>query len=136
VTYDAFARVVAERHADTLYSTDGTTVDDQVASLLRGDGDTVTRTLAVAESCTGGLLLARLTNPPGASAYVMGGVVAYSNDAKVEQVGVGRDLIESHGAVSQEVAEARAWGPTSASALQASPAQAAAPSRSPSASYG
>ncbi len=121
--YDAFARIVAERHADTLYSTDGTTVDDQVAALLLGRqltadlppaearGSTGTkRTIAVAESCTGGLLAARLTDPPGASEYVLGGVVAYSNDVKAEQVGVPRELIERHGAVSQEVAEALADG--------------------------
>ncbi len=109
-TYDAFAELVGRRHADTLYSTDGTTVDDQVASLLRGGGDTLTRTIAVAESCTGGLLAARLTDPPGASEYMLGGVMAYSNDVKVEQVGVGRELIERHGAVSAEVAHALAAG--------------------------
>jgi nicotinamide-nucleotide amidase len=109
-TYDAFVQIVATRHADTLYSVDGTTVDDQVAALLRGDGGTTTRTIAVAESCTGGLLLARLTNPPGASAYVLGGVVAYSNDVKIAEVGVGRETIERHGAVSSEVAWALADG--------------------------
>ena len=109
-TYDAFADVVARRHADTLYSTDGTTVDDQVTAALKGNGQTPPRTIAVAESCTGGLLLARLTNPPGASEYMLGGVVAYSNDVKVAQVGMGRELIESHGSVSQEVASALAEG--------------------------
>jgi nicotinamide-nucleotide amidase len=108
--YDAFAQVVATRHANTLYSVDGTTVDDQVTALLRGDGQTATHTIAVAESCTGGLLLARLTNPPGASAYVLGGVVAYSNDVKVALVGVGRETIERHGAVSSEIAQALADG--------------------------
>jgi nicotinamide-nucleotide amidase len=108
--YDAFAQLVAGRHADMLYSVDGTTVDDQVAALLRGGGETAARTISVAESCTGGMLLARLTNPPGASAYVLGGVVAYSNDVKVEQVGVPRETIERHGAVSTEVAQALADG--------------------------
>jgi nicotinamide-nucleotide amidase len=125
--YDTFARIVATRHADTLYSTDGTTVDEQVASLLRGGSPgssesdsrqvsveqsemTGVHTIAIAESCTGGLLLARLTNPPGASAYVLGGVVAYSNDVKVRQVGVERETIERHGAVSEEVARALADG--------------------------
>jgi competence/damage-inducible protein CinA-like protein len=108
--YDAFAALVASRHADTLYSTDGTTVDDQVAALLRTDGDRPTRTIATAESCTGGLLAARLTNPPGASEYVLGGIVAYSNDAKVAQAGVEPQAIERHGAVSQEVAEQLASG--------------------------
>ena len=108
--YDAFARVVERRHADTLYSADGSTVDDQVAALLRGDGETAPHTIAVAESCTGGLLLARLTDPPGASAYVLGGVVAYSNDVKVADAGVERETIERHGAVSAEVAQALAEG--------------------------
>ena len=109
-TYDAFAEMVAARHPDTLYSVDGSTVDDQVASLLRRDGQTATRRIAVAESCTGGLLLARLTNPPGASAYVMGGVVAYSNEVKIAHVGVAEETIARHGAVSGEVASELADG--------------------------
>jgi nicotinamide-nucleotide amidase len=123
--YEAFARVVAERHADTLYSTDGASVDDLVASLLRGyatdrrsTGSPIgqrrsafaRRTIAVAESCTGGLLAARLTDPPGASEYVLGGIVAYSNEAKVEQVGVASEAIERHGAVSEQVARELAAG--------------------------
>lgn len=109
--YDAFVGVVERRHADTLYSTDGSTIDDQVASLLmNGDGNTKSHTIAVAESCTGGLLLGRLTNPPGASQYVLGGIVAYSNDAKATQVGVSRETIERHGAVSEQVAKALAEG--------------------------
>jgi nicotinamide-nucleotide amidase len=106
-SYGAFARLVEERHSDTLYSTDGTTVDDQVAELLLGGQPT---TIAVAESCTGGLLAARLTNPPGASAYVLGAVVAYSNELKVAGVGVAPETIEAHGAVSAEVAQALAEG--------------------------
>jgi nicotinamide-nucleotide amidase len=105
--YEAFAELVEERHADTLYSTDGTTVDDQVAALLRSE---LTTTIAVAESCTGGLLAARLTNPPGASEYVLGGIVAYANEAKVAQAGVTSEAIEEHGAVSGEVARALAEG--------------------------
>jgi nicotinamide-nucleotide amidase len=108
--YEAFAGIVATRHAETLYSTDGTSVDEQVAALLRGEGDRAGRTIAVAESCTGGLLTARLTNPPGASKHVLGGIVAYSNDLKVSQAGVPREEIERHGAVSEEVAKALAQG--------------------------
>jgi len=108
--YAAFAAIVAERHADTLYSTDGATVDEQVAALLRGDGGGPKRTIAVAESCTGGLLSARLTNPPGASEYVLGGIVAYSNDVKVALAGVPLDLLARHGAVSEEVSRALAQG--------------------------
>jgi nicotinamide-nucleotide amidase len=108
--YDAFVTVVAERHADALFSRDGSTIDEQVAALLRGDGSGQRRSIATAESCTGGLLAARLTELPGASDYMRGGIVAYSNDVKVSQVGVPRELIDTHGAVSQEVAEALADG--------------------------
>jgi nicotinamide-nucleotide amidase len=108
--YEAFAAIVAERHADTLYSVDGTTVDEQVATLLKGEAGRPKRTVAVAESCTGGLLAARLTNPPGASEYVLGGVVAYANEVKVAQVGVPPETIEAHGAVSEQVAKALAHG--------------------------
>jgi nicotinamide-nucleotide amidase len=93
-----------ERHGDTLFSEDGSTIDEQVAALLEG------RTVATAESCTGGLIAARLTERPGSSAYVAGGVVAYSNEAKVTQAGVDPALIEGHGAVSPEVARALAEG--------------------------
>jgi len=68
------------------------------------------RTVSVAESCTGGLLAARLTEKPGASDYVKGGIVVYSNDAKIAQAGVPAELIERHGAVSAEVARALAEG--------------------------
>jgi nicotinamide-nucleotide amidase len=101
---DALEEIIAERHADLLFSRDGTTIDDQVAELLSG------RMIAVAESCSGGLLAARLTERPGSSAYVAGGVVSYSNEAKVELLGVDASLIEKHGAVSLEVAEAMADG--------------------------
>jgi nicotinamide-nucleotide amidase len=107
--YESFAAIVAERHADTLYSRDGTTVDDQVAALLRGANH-----IAVAESCTSGLLTARLTNPPGASNYVSGGIVAYSDEVKIAQVGVKRQTIERHGAVSEQVARELAAGVRSA----------------------
>ena len=68
------------------------------------------RTIATAESCTGGLLAARLTDLPGSSDYVTGGIVAYSNEVKVAQAGVPAELIERHGAVSGEVAAALAQG--------------------------
>jgi competence/damage-inducible protein CinA-like protein len=102
--YRALADFVAVRHRDTLFSGDGSTVDQQVATLLDG------RTVAVAESCTGGLMSARLTERPGSSAYFPGGVVAYSNAAKVALAGVDATLIERFGAVSTEVAEALAEG--------------------------
>jgi nicotinamide-nucleotide amidase len=104
--YDALATVVRERHPGTLFSDDGTTVDQQVAELLRSRG----LTIATAESCTGGLLAARLTELPGSSDYVLGGIVAYANSAKAAMADVPAELIERHGAVSTEVAEALADG--------------------------
>ena len=92
------------RHQKTLFSLDGTTVDQMVAGLLAG------RKLAVAESCTAGILATRVTNIPGASEYFLGGVVSYSNQAKVELLGVDAALIEEKGAVSPEVAKAMAQG--------------------------
>jgi nicotinamide-nucleotide amidase len=105
-TYGEFADVVKRRHSDALFSDDGSTVDEQVAALLRSSS----RTIATAESCTGGLLAARLTELAGASDYLKGGIVAYSNEAKVSQAGVAQELIERHGAVSAEVAQALAAG--------------------------
>ena len=102
--YDAFAAGIRARHGDTLFSEDGATVDEQVAALLAG------RTVAVAESCTGGLMAGRLTDRAGSSAYVLGGVVVYSNEAKVAFADVPAALIEAHGAVSPEVAAALADG--------------------------
>jgi competence/damage-inducible protein CinA-like protein len=108
--YEQLAALVARRHADTLFSEDGSTVDEQVAALLRGGEGRPARTVATAESCTGGLLAGRLTELAGSSEYVLGGVVAYSNEVKVAQLGVARELIERHGAVSPEVAGALAQG--------------------------
>jgi nicotinamide-nucleotide amidase len=102
--YDALVELLRERHAREIFSEDGSRIDDQVAQLLAG------RRIATAESCTAGMLTARLTERPGSSAYVMGGVVAYSNDAKVELLGVDPALIERHGAVSEPVADAMAEG--------------------------
>jgi nicotinamide-nucleotide amidase len=101
---DGLEEIIAERHSDLLFSRDGSTIDDQVAQLLAG------RTIGLAESCSGGLLAARLTERPGSSAYVAGGVVSYANEAKVDLLGVDPGLIEAHGAVSLEVAEAMADG--------------------------
>jgi len=104
--YEALEDVIRERHAATLFSDDGSTIDDLVARALLDQGATI----ATAESCTGGLLAARLTERAGSSAYVLGGVVAYANSAKVHVVGVDPELITRHGAVSPEVAEALALG--------------------------
>jgi PncC family amidohydrolase len=66
--------------------------------------------IAVAESCTGGLITSRLTDVPGSSRYVVRGIVAYTNESKVELLGVAPTLIDEHGAVSEPVAKAMAEG--------------------------
>jgi nicotinamide-nucleotide amidase len=104
--YEALLEFLAARHERELFSRDGSTVDQQVAELLRAGG----HTLAVAESCTGGGFASRLTDRAGSSAYFLGGAVVYSNQAKVDLAGVDPDLLERHGAVSYEVAEALASG--------------------------
>jgi nicotinamide-nucleotide amidase len=102
--YARLTQLLRDKHGHQLYSEDGSSVDDQVARLLAGRG------VATAESCTAGLLAARLTDRAGSSDYVMGGVVSYSNQAKVELLGVDPALIEEHGAVSEPVAAAMAAG--------------------------
>lgn len=97
---------IAARHARHLVSADGTSTDELLARVLREHGLTV----GTAESCTGGLLAGRLTDLPGSSDYVLGGIVAYANSAKVALLGVPADLIERHGAVSAQVARAMADG--------------------------
>lgn len=92
--YTQLTKLLRERHGHQLYSEDGSRVDDLVAQLLTG------HRIATAESCTAGLLAARLTDRPGSSDYVAGGVVSYSNEAKAEVLGVDPALIEAHGAVS------------------------------------
>jgi nicotinamide-nucleotide amidase len=95
---------LVERHREETFSLDGETIDAQVATLLLG------HTLGLAESCSGGLLAARITDLEGASEYMAGGVVVYSNEAKQDLLGVDPELIEAKGAVSPEVAEAMALG--------------------------
>jgi competence/damage-inducible protein CinA-like protein len=102
--YDDLLALLRERHAAQLFSVDGALVDDQVAELLAG------RTIATAESCTAGMVAARLTDRAGSSAYVAGGVVSYSNQAKMDLLGVDAELLAAHGAVSEPVAEAMAAG--------------------------
>ena len=102
--YSELVSLLRERHGRELFSEDGARIDDLVAQLLAG------RRIATAESCTAGLLAARLTERPGSSDYVAGGVVAYANGAKVELLDVDPELIEKHGAVSEPVAEAMAEG--------------------------
>jgi nicotinamide-nucleotide amidase len=101
---EALIAGIEARHGRFLFSRDGSTIDEQLADLLEG------HKIATAESCTGGLLAARLTERDGASAYVQGGAVTYSNEAKTEVLGVPAEMIAEHGAVSNEVAEAMADG--------------------------
>ncbi|HEY3542234.1 MAG TPA: nicotinamide-nucleotide amidohydrolase family protein [Gaiellaceae bacterium] len=108
----------AEARADTLereflgpldewlYGRDERGVEEHVLELCRARG----LTLATAESCSGGLVAARLTSVPGSSDVLLGGVVAYANEVKERELGVPRALLEQHGAVSAEVAAAMAHG--------------------------
>jgi nicotinamide-nucleotide amidase len=91
---------------DDVFSTDGRSLEQVVGDLLRGLG----WRMATAESCTGGLVASRLTDVPGSSDYLERGVVAYSNRAKTELLGVPEDVIAAHGAVSEAVGEAMAAG--------------------------
>jgi nicotinamide-nucleotide amidase len=89
-----------------LFSTNSETMQHVVGEMLRSRG----LKIAAAESCTGGLVMARLTEVPGSSAYVDRGIVAYSNQSKTDLLGVPASLIAAHGAVSEPVAEAMASG--------------------------
>lgn len=101
------ARLIAALQAEVpVYSTDGRTVDDLIADALRTRGVR----LAVAESCTGGQLGARITARPGSSDYFAGGVISYGNQAKMDLLGVPTDALAQYGAVSEEVARAMAEG--------------------------
>ncbi len=100
-------QLLYDRLGEVIYAEgDSNSLEAAVVALLRSKG----LTLATAESCTGGLVAQRVTDVPGSSDIFLGGVVAYSNEAKIKFVGVDPALIESHGAVSTEVAEALATG--------------------------
>ncbi len=99
------ARLV-ETLGDVVFSLDGRALEVVVADALLAGG----LTIAAAESCTGGLFMSRLTEVPGSSAWVIGGLVAYSNDVKIRELGVSPDLIAADGAVSEAVASAMADG--------------------------
>ena len=103
---EAAVAELEEVFGDAVYSTDGRALEAVVGELLRGKR----LTIAVAESCTGGLLASRLTDVPGSSEYVERGAVCYSNRAKTEWLGVPEALIAEHGAVSEAVAREMAAG--------------------------
>lgn len=97
---------VRERLGDHIYATGDEGMEETVGRLLRERG----LTLAVAESCTGGLIGHRLTDVPGSSAYLLLGVIAYSNAAKEQQLGVRAETLQAHGAVSEATAAEMAEG--------------------------
>ena len=97
---------IKARIGDYIYGEDDDNMEAAVGRLLTAKG----KTLAVAESCSGGLLSHRLTNIPGSSAYLLAGLVTYSNEAKISLLGVEPDIITAHGAVSAETAIRMASG--------------------------
>lgn len=99
-------REIRKRLGDHIYGTDEESLELIVGRLLREAG----LTLAVAESCTGGLIGHRLTNVPGSSDYLMASLVTYSNESKTDLLGVAPETIREHGAVSGETACAMAAG--------------------------
>ncbi|NLG45357.1 competence/damage-inducible protein A [Gordonia sp. (in: high G+C Gram-positive bacteria)] len=102
--YRSLEQAILASHGDRVYSTDGATIDAVLAELL---GD---RTIGTAESCTGGMVAAALTDRPGSSSYMLGGIVSYANEVKSGVLGVPSELIEELGAVSEPVAKAMAEG--------------------------
>ena len=103
---DEVADLVEDELDDAVYSRDGQSLEQIVGYWLQMRN----ATLAVAESCTGGLLAERITSVAGSSRYFVGGAVVYSNNLKTEFAGVPADMIVRHGAVSREVAAALAEG--------------------------
>jgi len=97
---------VEDEMGDAIYSTKGETIEQIVSYLLQMRG----MTLAVAESCTGGMLAERITSVSGSSRYFLGGAVVYSNELKTQFANVPKSMIDRHGAVSREVAAAMAEG--------------------------
>ena len=103
---DELAHKIAEKLGVAVFALDGEKLEAVVGKMLLESG----KTLAVAESCTGGLIGSRLTDVPGSSAYFVEGVVSYSNAAKVRTLSVPAEIVEKFGAVSAETAEAMATG--------------------------
>jgi nicotinamide-nucleotide amidase len=99
-------RDLKKRLGENIFSSLGEELEEVIGPLLRQSQ----RTLAIAESCTGGLLGHRITNVSGSSDYFLQGVLTYSNESKIQLLGIPSDIILQHGAVSHEVAEAMAIG--------------------------
>jgi nicotinamide-nucleotide amidase len=103
---EELAAKIQAKLGDAIFTTSGESMEEIVGRQLRESG----RTLAVAESCTAGMLGMHITRVPGSSGYFLGGILCYSNEAKTGLCGVPGDLLETHGAVSAQVAEAMARG--------------------------
>lgn len=97
---------IRKRLGSYIFAYDEETLEGVVAGLLKEQG----RTVSVAESCTGGLITDRLTDIPGSSMYLERGLVTYSNRSKTELLGVTEDILQKHGAVSEETARLMAEG--------------------------
>jgi len=100
------ANVIRERLGKYIYAEGNVEMEEVVGKILRESG----KTISTAESSTGGLIVSRLVNVPGSSAYVMAGIVSYSNEAKINILGVKKEDIERYGAVSETVAKQMAEG--------------------------
>lgn len=105
-TADELAEKLAEALGNAVFSTHGESMEEVVGKRLAE----LNQTVAVAESCTGGLIGQRLTEVPGSSRYFLEGAITYSNDAKMRTLGVPAEILKKHGAVSAECAEAMATG--------------------------
>lgn len=103
---EEIAAKIVDKLGIAVFALNGELMEQVVGNLLKKNG----KTLAVAESCTGGLIGERLTDVAGSSAYFMQGVIAYANDAKINTLNVAPEIIEKYGAVSAETAEAMAKG--------------------------
>src|SRR5207249_5972734 len=103
---DQADQVVRSELGDLIFTAGDETLEEVLVKLLIKKK----QTLAIAESCTGGLLANRITNVAGASAVLLAGYICYANEAKIDILGVDPTLIEQHGAVSEEVARAMAEG--------------------------
>jgi nicotinamide-nucleotide amidase len=99
-------KIITEKLSRHIISDDSRSLEQVIVDLLTARG----KKLAMAESCTGGFLANRITNVPGASQVLLAGYVVYANEAKTRALGVDATLIETHGAVSREVAAAMATG--------------------------
>jgi nicotinamide-nucleotide amidase len=103
---DELADKIKKRLKDYIFGFDDQVLEEEVGNLLKDAG----LSIGVAESCTGGLITARLTEIPGSSKYLKGGIVAYSNEIKNKSLGVAYGILERYGAVSKQTAMAMAEG--------------------------